>query len=97
MTNLTILPILKFLLLHNNGTVFHLTNIINGVNTNDVNIFNINNNNLEVKYIIDETLKYMQEDRAVTVLYNIQNHQRLMNQRSSAINVVFFDNFYEVY
>lgn len=94
--NLTILPILNLLLLPNYGTVFHLTNIINIVNTNDVNIFNIDNNNHDVKDIVDYTLKFLKYDRAVTVLHNIDSNQKLMNQRTSALNIVFFDNSYKV-
>lgn len=97
MNNLSILPILPFLLLPNNGTVFHLTNIINSVNTKDVIIFNIEKNNQRIYDILDDTLRYIRKNVAVTVLDSIQNHQNLMNERSTAVNIVLFDNFHKVY
>lgn len=93
---MTILPILNFLFFPNNETVFHLTNIINSVNTNDINIFNIDNTNHDDKDIVDNTLKFVKEDRAVTVLHNIQSYQKLMKQRPTALNIIFFDNSYKV-
>lgn len=93
MTNLA-LPILNFLLLSNNGTVFHLTNIINSVTTNEVTILKIENDSYKVNDILDETLKRIRSDVAVTVLDSMESHQKLMKTRSS--DIVLFEHFCKV-
>lgn len=93
MTNLT-LPFINFLLLSNNGTVFHLTNIINSVTRNEVTILKIVNDSYKVNDVLDDTLKRIRNDVAVTVLYSMNSHQKFMMKRSS--NILLFEHFYKV-
>lgn len=97
MTNLTLLPILNFLLLPNNGTVFQLTNIINGFDTKDVVFCNFEYKNHENSEIIDHTLKYTRNYVAVTVIQKFNAHQNMLKDKSSAIFVVLFNDFYKVF
>lgn len=98
MSNLTLLPILSILLQPNNGTAFHLTNIINSVNTNDITIFKLDIDNQKVCDILDDTIKYIRKDIAVAVLNSCLYHQKWLNERSSTvINIILFDDFWQVY
>lgn len=92
-----LLPIVNCLLLSKNGTVFHLTSIINSATTNDVTIFLLDHTNHKVSDILDETLKYVSDDRVVTVLRSFESNRQMRNRRHSAINVVLFESFYKVY
>lgn len=95
---ISLLPILNCLLLSKSGTVFHLTSIINSAPTNDVTIFYLDYKNQEIRDILDETLKYIRDDQAVTVLRNFHSNKQLMkNRRLLSINIVLFDSFYKVY
>lgn len=96
MANQTLLPILNFLLLPNYGSVFHLTNIINDFNTKDVVISNFEYNNHKASEIIEHSLKYTRNYVAVTVIQNFNADKNLLKDKSSAIFVVLYNDFYKV-